>query len=161
MDSWRRFWIDLERDGGPTLIIKMLLARLLPQSWIRIRGLHHRYDYNPVHAHSYVALMVEVHAWMPMLGWRQLRVRQDTSLQHISLFSVSGRRRHRKRLLQVTRVLDAAMRRSGAEVDFPRWQAWPCYSSNALVWPPHHDAVTAQLGECVWWYSTFTYHVAV
>ena len=161
MDSWNRFWIDIERDGGPMLIITMLLVRLLPPSWLRIRGMRHRYDYNPVHGYGYVALAVEMHTWMPLLGWRLLSVRQDPQWQHLSLFSVSSAASGEERLLEITRALDDALQRSGTTVDFLQWQAWPCYSSNAFVWPPHHDAITAQLGECVWWYSSFTCHVAV
>ena len=157
MHSWRRLWIDLERDGGPKLIVSMLLVKLLPQSWIVMRGLSHRYHYNSMHGYGYVMLVVQRHVWM--FGWRRLAIRQDPQWQHLSLFSVSNA--SEDQLQQITHALDGAMRRSGSALDFLRWQTWPCYSSNALLWPPHHDAITALLGDGVWWYSTYTYHIVV
>ena len=158
MDSIHRLWIDLQRDGGPMLIVSMLLVKLLPLSWIRLRGLSHRYHYNPlVQQYGYVMLMVEVHVWL--LGWRRLAIRQDAQWQHLSLFSVSNT--SDEQLQRITRALDGALRRGRSALDFLHWQAWPCYSTNALVWPPHHHAITALLGEGVRWYSSYTYHVVV
>ena len=161
MESFDRLCTDIRRDGTLRLIAVMLAVKMVPKSWLYFRGLYHYYDL--YRRTGYIAIAAQVYIWLPILGWRPLAIRQDRECQHVSLFNVYDT--DEWQLQQITATLDEAMRQSanGTDLEFVKWQPWPMYSTNALVWPAHHASIlhVMQTNTNIRWYSGYSYHIVV
>ena len=161
MMSFRRLCEDLSKDGTPWLILKMMLVKMLPCSWIRFRAIQHRFQMNDWTGKGYVFLAVKAEMRIPMLGWRSFAIRQNPEWQHMSLFTVSDASYDWLRGI-VAALDDSMCHKNDCEVlEFLNWQPWPIYSTNALVWPQHHWSIEELRCDKITWHSSYTYHVVV
>ena len=161
MESFDRLCVDIRKDGGLRLIVVMLAVKMVPKSWLHFEGLYHYYDF--YRSTGYIAIAAQVYIWLPILGWRPLAIRQYRDYQHVSLVKVYDT--DEWQLQQITAMLDDAMRQSGngTKIEFLKWQPWPIYSTNALLWPVHHASIFSLMNTStnISWYSGYNYHLVV